>query len=383
MNIDNPLLILRKQISAIDSKLLALLSERRTLAESVAVAKQKNHRPIRDKERERELLALLIEQGKTLNLNDDYITKLFQIIIEDSVLTQQSLLQNQYNQKTKQSARIAFLGTKGSYSHIAARQYANRHFEQLIESGCHSFKDIFNHVENGQDDFAVLPIENTSSGSINEVYDLLQDTSLSIIGELTIPINHCILTASHTLLSNIKTVYSHSQPFQQCSKFINNFPEWQIKYCDSTATAMKIVAKLNSPHVAAIGSEAGGLLYKLHIIEKDLANQQQNITRFIILARKAIKVSYQVPAKTTLIIATGQQSGALAEALLIFREHNIVITKLESRPIHGNPWEEMFYLDVQINVNDIAMKKALKALNYITRSQKILGCYPSENIVPV
>ncbi|CNF02766.1 bifunctional chorismate mutase/prephenate dehydratase [Yersinia kristensenii] len=380
---DNPLLVLRERISALDLKLLALLAERRELAVDVAKAKQLHHRPIRDKERERDLLDALITAAKPYDLDGFYITRLFQLIIEDSVLTQQALLQHQLNQTAQHSARIAFLGPKGSYSHLAARQYAARHFEQLIECGCQKFQDIFTQVETGQADYAVLPIENTSSGSINDVYDLLQHTSLSIVGEITNPINHCVLIATETDLSQIKTVYSHPQPFQQCSQFINRFPHWKIEYCESTAAAMEKVAQLNSPHAAALGSEAGGALYNLQVLEHNLANQQQNITRFIILARKAIDVSDQIPAKTTLIMATGQQSGALVEALLVLRDHGVVMTKLESRPINGNPWEEMFYIDVQANLRSESMQKALADLTPITRSLKVLGCYPSENVVPV
>ncbi|MGT3162858.1 bifunctional chorismate mutase/prephenate dehydratase [Yersinia enterocolitica] len=380
---DNPLLVLRERISALDLKLLALLAERRELAVDVAKAKQLHHRPIRDKERERDLLDALITAAKPYDLDGFYITRLFQLIIEDSVLTQQALLQHQLNQTAQHSARIAFLGPKGSYSHLAARQYAARHFEQLIECGCQKFQDIFTQVETGQADYAVLPIENTSSGSINDVYDLLQHTSLSIVGEITNPIDHCVLVATQTDLNQIKTVYSHPQPFQQCSQFINRFPHWKIEYCESTAAAMEKVAQLNSPEAAALGSEAGGALYNLQVLEHNLANQQQNITRFIILARKAIDVSDQIPAKTTLIMATGQQSGALVEALLVLRDHGIIMTKLESRPINGNPWEEMFYIDVQANLHSESMQKALADLTPITRSLKVLGCYPSENVVPV
>ncbi|MBE7771753.1 P-protein, partial [Yersinia pestis] len=136
-------------------------------------------------------------------------------------------------------------------------------------------------------------------------------------------------------------------------------------------------------HPSLTGSEAGGALYNLQVLEHNLANQQQNITRFIVLARKPIDVSEQIPAKTTLIMATGQQSGALVEALLVLREHGIIMTKLESRPINGNPWEEMFYIDVQANIRSEAMQKALADLTPITRSLKVLGCYPSENVVPV
>ncbi|MEC5345050.1 bifunctional chorismate mutase/prephenate dehydratase [Brenneria populi] len=379
---DNPLLVLRERISELDLKLLALLAERRELALEVARSKLLSHRPIRDKERERALLDKLTAVGKTYHLDGHYITRLFQVIIEDSVLTQQALLQHNLNQTSERSARVAFLGPKGSYSHLAARQYAARHFDQLIECGCQKFQDIFNMVETGQADYAVLPIENTSSGSINDVYDLLQHTGLSIIGELSNPINHCVLVATDTRLDQIETVYSHPQPFQQCSHFINRFPHWKIEYCESTAAAMEKVAALNSPKAAALGSEAGGTLYQLKVLEHDLANQSQNITRFIVLARKPIEVSEQVPAKTTLIMATGQQSGALVEALLVLRDHGIIMTKLESRPINGNPWEEMFYIDVQANLRSDAMQKALQGLASITRSLKILGCYPSENVVP-
>ncbi|AVJ16371.1 bifunctional chorismate mutase/prephenate dehydratase [Serratia rhizosphaerae] len=380
---DNPLLVLRERISALDLKLLALLAERRELALEVGKSKLHSHRPIRDKERERDLLDALIAAAKPYDLDGFYVTRLFQLIIEDSVLTQQALLQHQLNQTSQHSARIAFLGPKGSYSHLAARQYAARHFDQLIEHGCQKFQDIFTQVETGQADYAVLPIENTSSGSINDVYDLLQHTSLSIVGELTNPIDHCVLTTGNGTLDQIETVYSHPQPFQQCSQFISRYPHWKIEYCESTAAAMEQVAKLNSPTAAALGSEAGGALYGLQVLEHNLANQQQNITRFIVLARKAIDVSEQVPAKTTLIMATGQQSGALVEALLVLRENGIIMTKLESRPINGNPWEEMFYLDVQANIRSEAMQKALQDLTPITRSLKVLGCYPSENVVPV
>ncbi|ALD43964.1 bifunctional chorismate mutase/prephenate dehydratase [Serratia marcescens] len=380
---DNPLLVLRERISALDLKLLALLAERRELAIEVGKTKLHSHRPIRDKERERDLLDALIAAAKPYDLDGFYVTRLFQLIIEDSVLTQQALLQHQLNPVSQHSARIAFLGPKGSYSHLAARQYAARHFDRLIECGCQKFQDIFAQVETGQADYAILPIENTSSGSINEVYDLLQHTSLSIVGELTNPINHCVLIAGDSDLSQIETVYSHPQPFQQCSQFLNRFPHWKIEYTESTAAAMEKVAKLNSPKVAALGSEAGGALYGLQVLEHNLANQQQNITRFIVLARKAIDVSEQVPAKTTLIMATGQQSGALVEALLVLRDNGIIMTKLESRPINGNPWEEMFYIDVQANLRAEAMQKALRDLAPITRSLKVLGCYPSDTVVPV
>ncbi|WP_289994556.1 bifunctional chorismate mutase/prephenate dehydratase [Photorhabdus laumondii] len=379
----NNLLKIREKVSELDLKLLILLAERRQLAFDIAQTKLQDNRPIRDKDRERELLDVLIKKGKSYGLDGFYISRLFQMIIEDSVLTQQALLQQHLNQTPQDSARIAFLGPRGSYSHIAARQYAARHFNQLIECSCHKFQDIFSLVETGQADYGMLPIENTSSGSINDVYDLLQHTNLSIVGEITIPINHCLLVATDTTLSEIKTVYSHPQPFQQCSQYINQFPHWKIKYCESTAAAMQKVAEQNSPEIAALGSEAGGALYQLQVLEQNLANQSHNITRFIIVARQPIEVAEQVPAKTTFIMATGQQAGALVDALMVLKKHNIIMSKLESRPINGNPWEEMFYIDVQANIRSINMQHVLKALAKITHSLKVLGCYPTESVIPV
>ncbi|QBH98002.1 bifunctional chorismate mutase/prephenate dehydratase [Limnobaculum zhutongyuii] len=380
---DNPLSGLRERITALDLKLLELLAERRDLALDVARTKQSTHLPIRDKERERDLLKRLVEEGKNHRLDGHYITRLFQIIIEDSVLTQQALLQQYVNQDKLSSARIAFLGPKGTYSHLAARQYAARHFDTLVECGCNKFDDIFRQVEIGQADYGILPIENTSSGSINEVYDLLQSTNLFIVGELTNPINHCLLSSVDTDLSQIEVVYSHPQPFQQCSQYLNGFPDWKIEYCESTSAAMEKVASLKSPKAVALGSEPGGALYNLQVLEHSLANQKDNITRFIVVARKPVEVAPQIPAKTTIIMATGQQSGALVEALLVLRKHDVVMTKLESRPINGNPWEEMFYIDMQVNLESESMQKALEDLTPITRSVKVLGCYPSETVVPV
>lgn len=201
----NDLLAIREQISQLDAQLLDLLAKRRQLAVAVAQTKLQDNRPIRDKNRERELLDVLINKGKPHGLDGFYITRLFQLIIEDSVLTQQAILQKHLNQTPDNSARIAFLGPRGSYSHVAARQYSARHFDHMTEFSCSKFRDIFELVENGQADYGMLPLENTSSGAINDVYDLLQTTPLSIVGELRLPVNHCLLTIPGADIAGITT----------------------------------------------------------------------------------------------------------------------------------------------------------------------------------
>ena len=178
---------IRSRLNELDDELLKLLSERRQMSIEVAKSKVQTSKPVRDAAREQQLLVKLINAGRDkYELDAQYITKLFHTIIEDSVLLQQSYLQNLANPELsrKPLARVAFLGAKGSYSHLASLEYFSRKNTELIELNCQHFKEVAQTVESGHADFGVLPIENTSSGSINEVYDLLQHTTLHIVGEI-------------------------------------------------------------------------------------------------------------------------------------------------------------------------------------------------------
>jgi chorismate mutase/prephenate dehydratase len=374
---------IREKITLLDQQLLTLFAERRALTLNVAKSKAHLIRPVRDQQREQELLIRLITQGKKLGLDAHYVTSVFQTIIEDSVLNQQAYLQTLANPNIQEpSVSVAFLGDKGSYSYLASHRYFSRRAAKIIESGCQSFAEIMQQVESGSVDYGMLPIENTSSGSINEVYDVLQHTNLSIVGEITQPIEHCLLTAVNTKLNKIKTIYAHGQPFAQCSNFLDKQSDIRIEYCESTADAMAKVYQLQDDSVAVIGSEEGGNLYQLQALEKQIANQIENHSRFILVARKPIEVAEQIPAKTTLIIATGQKPGALVECLLVLKNKGINMCKLESRPIQGRPWEEMFYVDVEANLKHLALQEAISQITEQTNFIKILGCYPIEHISP-
>ncbi len=374
---------IRERITSLDTELLGLLAERRGLTNQVAETKIKHHIPVRDQAREEQLLIRLIKEGQLHGLDPHYVTQIFHVIIEDSVLNQQAMLAERANPGSALPLnRVAFLGDRGSYSYLATQKYFSRRPGDLLEIGCQSFKEVVGKVENNEADYAVLPIENTTSGSINEVYDQLQHTELNIIGELTHAIKHSLLVAKETNLSNIKTLYAHPQVFTQCSHFLAELGNVEVKTMDSTSSAMLTVSEMNRDDVAAIGSEAGGNLYGLMAIKSNLANQKENHSRFIVVARNPVVVPLQVPAKTTLVMSTIQKPGALVEALLVLRENSINMTKLESRPIPGNPWEEMFYIDVDGNTQDGPMQNAITELKKITRYVKVLGCYPSEEISP-
>lgn len=382
MNNKNLLLDLREKISILDEKILILLAERKKLAINVAHVKITMKKKIRDTNRERILLKKLIQVGKKYKLNPDYITYLFQKIIEDSVLTQQTLVQKKINPIISDKSKISFLGPKGSYSHIAANQYAKKYLNKYIENSCEKFDDVVNQVQKGNSDYAILPIFNTNSGFIHDVHTLLTHTNLSLIGEIYVCINHCLLISKKTNLEKIKVVYSHTEPFKQCSNFIKQFPHWKIKYTKSTALAMQKISQLNTSECAAIGGAQGGKFYQLKVLKNDLANQSKNTTRFIILASKPINISHQIPAKTTLIVTVSKKIECLQKILLILDKYHINMNILE---LKSNNWhlKEIFYLDLDANVHSDNMKKVLHQLSLITFSVKILGCYPNEKFNPI
>lgn len=381
MSIDT-LNALRHDINEIDSDLLVLLAKRRRISHSVVEYKIANNKPIRDEAREQALLEKLINYGKSLGLDAYYINNVFQTILEDSVLNQQAMLQKNLNPEAmSESHRVAYLGGQGSYSQLACHKYFSRRPGKVIEMGCSSFDQITGKVESGQADFGLLPIENTSSGSINEVFDLLQHAQVSIVGEVTHSVEHCLLAMPGTELSHINKIFAHPQPFAQCSRFIQGLGDIQHETCDSTFHALQ--SAVETANSAAIGSAQAGKNVGLEVIKSGLANQSENHSRFIVVARKPLQVSKQIPTKTSLIMATKQQAGSLADALMIFKHHQINLVKLESRPVPGNPWEEVFYVDLEANLDDLHVKQALEELKEHTQYTRVLGCYQSESLQAV
>ena len=373
---------LRQDINEIDSELINLLAKRRHISHLVAETKIKQNKPVRDIKREEQMLVELINKGKSLSLDGYYVKQVFQTIIEDSVLHQQALLQKHANAASSQLPinRVAYLGSQGSYSDLATQKYFSRHQSELKQLGCTSFNEIIDTVEQGKADHGILPIENTSSGSINEVYDLLQHTSLSIVGELTHPVNHCMVAAVDTKPEKIKKLFAHPQVYAQCSNYLNQFHDVEIEYCEASSAAFEQVKNDTTGELAALGSGEGARLYGLHVIAEALANQKENYSRFIVLAPKEVSVSTQIPAKTTWIMSTEQKPGALVDALIVLKQHDVNMCKLESRPITGNPWEEMFYVDVHANLQDENLTNAIDDLRELTPYLKVLGCYPSEDV---
>ncbi|PCJ47143.1 MAG: prephenate dehydratase [Gammaproteobacteria bacterium] len=374
---NSPLDVLRKEISQLDEQLLTLFSKRRELVRNVAATKTQHGIMLRDKVRENELLSRLIRLGKAKNLDSHYILDLFHRIIDDSLQIQESFLQGESNQSADTHIKVAHLGAEGSYSYLASDNHYSHSKKSIEHLCCDDFTEAVNHVIEGNADVTLLPIENTTSGGINEVYDLLVECPLHIIGEEMLKVEHCLISKKGVELKHIDTIIAHPQARAQCIRQLKKMGIEKVEFTNSTAHALQIVKSDDRTNIAALAGHQGAAVYKLQVVATDVADQKDNFSRFLVLAREPQAVHQSLACKTTLMLATQQQPGALVEALLVFQNFGINLTKLESRPILGNPWEEMFYIDLQGNQAEEKVAQAIDKLSQTCRHIKILGSYPS------
>ncbi len=373
---------LREEINRIDEKIITLLGERRKLSKEVIEIKERYDFPLRDKKREAELLGKLVELGKERGVDSTLIKKIYSEIIDDSVKLQQNYLYkiSEQNELVDGKIVVAIQGIKGSYSYLSSKKFFKESGKKLEFLSYKRFDEVVHAVEKGEADYAVLPIENTTSGGINEVYDLLLHMTLSIVGEERYEVRHCLAATEETAPGKIKKVFAHYQAAAQCSNYLATLPDVSLEYYADTAMSVQKIKEENNPLYAAIASEDAAKLFGVKILRRNIANQVNNITRFLICARKPVELDLRIESKTSLVISTSHTPGSLAEVLNIFKKHDLNLTKLESRPIIGNPWEEMFYLDFEGNIAERRVMKAIEELNPHTRFVKILGSYPKNEI---
>lgn len=370
---------IREKVNHIDEQIIKLLSERRNLSLQIVKFKNEEKSTIRDRDREKELLTRLIENGRQVGLDTHYVSKIFQEIISDSVKLQNQFVLNSENQANlPKVVTVAIQGIEGSYSFLASQQFFGSD-KEIVFRKMKSFDDVVEAVEDSSADYAVLPIENTTSGSINEVYDALTSSNLNIVGEEILQVKHCLLGLEDIPLTKIKKIYAHFQAARQCSKFLKTLPQAEIEIFEDTAKSVKKIKEEGIKEHAAIASKETADIFDVTILREDIANQSTNFTRFLVCSQVPIKVDERIPTKTSLILATAHKAGSLVQALSVFKDFGINMTKLESRPIMGNPWEEMFYLDFQGNIQTQKVKELLDEVGKHTRYLKILGCYPSKD----
>lgn len=372
---------LRADIDRIDGAIIDLLAQRRQASMGIAAAKRETGRPFYDRERELALSEARIRAAEDVDLDASLVARLWREIIDDSLRLQHDYLQHEINAGVE-SATVAFQGVEGAYSHVAAQEFFESKPIEVTWMECASFADVVAAVEAGTADVGVLPTENTASGAITEVYDLLMHSTLAPVGEIKFRVRHCLLAVEATGVSAIRTVFAHPQAVLQCSEFLAGLSDTQIVYFADTAMSGRWIRELADPHAAAIASEEAARLLDLTILERDIANFVENHTRFLFAARNPIAVDPRIPTKTSLVMSVGNHPGALLDALVCFRDEGINLVKLESRPIPRNPREELFYVDFDGNQSDPTVERALATLQETAAFVKVLGTYPSRDLRP-
>ncbi len=372
---------LRSGVDNIDDNIMRLLAERRQLSTQIANEKKLSHRPYRDEEREQLLLSKRAEAAETYDLEPGLVVRLWEQILDDSVRLQHDLLQGEINGGFRPTT-VAIQGIEGSFSHLATEQFYRNKPADVSLLSCTRFAEVIEAVELGRADVAVLPVENTTSGGIAEVYDLLLHSRLSVVGEVKLLVRHCLLGTADSSLSRLKTVYGHPQAVTQCSDFLAGLTDVEVMFFGDTAMSGQRIKEMGDPTICAIASEQAAATFGLQVLKSGIANRKQNYTRFLVVARDSITVDPQVPSKTSLVLGVGNEPGALMEVLAEFGTRSIPLVKLESRPTIDNPWEEMFYVDFEGNLTDENVKAALDGTKRSARYVRVLGSYPSEDLRP-
>ena len=371
---------IREKINAVDEELVKLFIKRMELSREVAEYKAEHKIPILNKVREREILSKVCEaSGEELEI---YTKMLFTTLFEASRSYQNTLIHNTSFLKDAIAQGIegapklfpikglvACQGIEGAYSQLAA----DKLFSIANIMYFKNFEGVFNAVEKGLCPFGILPIENSSYGSVNEVYDLIRHYNFHIVRSIKVRINHCLLGKPGTKLSDIKEIYSHEQAIGQCSQFLKERPDIKITICENTAMAAKLVASSDRKDIAAISSNNCAGLYGLSIISKEVQNSDNNYTRFICIAKEL--TIYPGADRISLMLSVPHEPGALYSVISRFSALGLNLTKLESRPIPGSDFEFMFYFDFEASVLRDEVVKLLSELSLESDLFIFLGSY--------
>ncbi len=363
---------LRESIEAIDRELLTQLKSRMELVEDIARAKLEAAFPFRDQQREDQVLQRVRHAAVELGLDAHAVERLYRLIMEMSISHQQAHVRSM----DTTPFRVAYQGVEGSYSHLTAqRRYSERPGGVLL-TGFATVKLAVDEVRSGGADAALLPIENSTAGSINETYDELAEGRLTINAEVISHVRHCLLALPGAELAGLRKVISHPQALKQCEEFLLGLPHVVSEAEFDTAGAARKVVEAKDPTLAAIASESAAGLLGLAVLERGIQQQAANATRFVEVAIEATPCPPDAACKTSLLIAVDQLAGSLGEVLMEFGRRDIQMSKLESRPIPTSAWKYRFYVDVEGHADSAPMVEALEAVRPLTLELRLLGTYP-------
>lgn len=364
--------VLRQMIDNIDKELVKLFEERMNVVEEVATYKIQTGKALKDPERE----SALIKKNVSL-LNDKKYDRLlsvfFKDIMEYSRTHQQALMTQELNCDFEliDHPKIVYQGIQGSFSSMALKKFFDDGYTTVAKG---TFDETFETLYNGEADYAILPIENSSTGAINDVYDLLLKYEMQIIGDVYLKVKHNLIGLGS--IEDIEVVYSHEQGFKQSRKFLNQH-DWQHFSYSNTAESVRHIKNLNNPKNAAIGSVEAAEVYGLKVLAEDIQDHDYNTTRFVVLSKNPY--DHKKANKISMVVRLSHEPRALYSVLGVIAEHNINMLKIESRPIPDKPWAYMFYIDVEGSLEDENTKSAIEGIRNVTHSVLILGNYYSRN----
>jgi len=278
------------------------------------------------------------------------------------------------NEVRRLKNKVAFQGERGAFSEIAAIEFFGSSIQPIL---CKTFKEVFQRINNKEAKYGILPIENSQTGGINEVHDLLLYQELFAVGEVKLKVEHCLITKEEIDFKLIEKVYSHPQALAQCEGFLSKkLPHCQIIPVYDTAGSVKIIKEVKENNVAAIASNWAAELYGLKVLGSGIQDNRYNYTRFLILSKEIS--SDPKNNKTSIIFAVVSKPGALYRCLKEFALRDINLNRLESRPSKRKPWEYIFYTDFEKGLHEKETQEALKSLEECTTFIKIIGSYYSE-----
>ena len=267
--------------------------------------------------------------------------------------------------------RIAFQGERGAYSEEAAVKFFGKAIEPVPNA---SFDQVFEQVESGGSDYGIVPIENSLAGSIHRNYDLLLRHNLHVVGEIAIRVAHCLIVNRGVTLEQVVRVQSHPQALAQCERSLARWPHMERVSAYDTAGSVKSLKESGRRDEAAIAGRRAAEIYGMDVLVDGLEDDQENYTRFLILSREAVNT--EGPSKTSIVFSMDNVPGALFKTLAVFALRDIDLTKIESRPLQGKPWEYFFYLDFAGGLHEERCQKAISHLGEIVKFLRILGSYP-------
>lgn len=373
------LLELRDQIDEIDQEIIRLFEERMEVSRQVADFKIRTGKPVFDKERELAKLKKVRELAHT-PFNATGTEELFQQIMSMSRKLQYQLLtkhgmeeEKDYTmveELPKEQARVVFQGVEGAYSHAAMNAFFGRGVESFHVQ---TWKNAMDAIASGSADYAVLPIENSTAGIVAEIYDLLVDYDLYIVGEQIIRCEHALLGLPEASMEDIRVVYSHPQALMQCKTFLEEHPQWDTREMGNTAVAARKIKEDHDVSKGAIASKSAAEFYGLKVLKDNIYYNQYNSTRFIIVSRRQVYVSNA--GKISVCFELPHKSGTLYNMLSHFIYNGLSMTKIESRPIPGRNWEYRFFVDFEGNLEDSAVKNALRGIRQEASHVRVFGNY--------